>query len=293
MNKKVADISRLCYSPAGRKLDVEILLFSDIIQRSTPSQVRATHRYDFHLILLVTDGTPIQIVDFEPVQCRPGSVLVIRPGQVHSFGPDPSWQGWLLLLCSDFLPVGSDISSDLVPGRILEILPRHMALGYKESLAIREDMATMAYDARNYTPDNVVHQLLRYKLSSLILRLSIFNGQTLADEVHHSLTLKRFDKFRSLLEAEFSNWHQVGYYAKMLSCTQKSLNQATRDVAGIGAKAFIARRIILEAKRLLAHTSRPIYLIAYSLGFDEATNFAKFFRRNVGQSPMEFRTNHR
>jgi AraC-like DNA-binding protein len=71
--------------------------------------------------------------------------------------------------------------------------------------------------------------------------------------------------------------------------TQKSLNRATRDAVGLSAKDYIARRIVLEAKRFLAHTDRPIYLIAEDLGFDEATNFSKFCRKNVGQAPAEFR----
>ncbi|WP_170288325.1 helix-turn-helix domain-containing protein [Marilutibacter maris] len=78
-----------------------------------------------------------------------------------------------------------------------------------------------------------------------------------------------------------------------MGCTQKSLNRATWDVAGLGAKGFIARRITLDAKRLLACTDRPIYQVAENLGFDEATNFANFFRKNVGESPTEFREAHR
>ena len=49
---------------------------------------------------------------------------------------------------------------------------------------------------------------------------------------------------------------------------------------------------VSEAKRLLAHTDMPVYLIAVSLGFDEATNFAKFFRREVRRAPGEFRQQH-
>jgi AraC-like DNA-binding protein len=33
----------------------------------------------------------------------------------------------------------------------------------------------------------------------------------------------------------------------------------------------------------------PVSSIAEKLGFDEATNFSKFFRREVGCTPAEFR----
>jgi AraC-like DNA-binding protein len=45
----------------------------------------------------------------------------------------------------------------------------------------------------------------------------------------------------------------------------------------------------LEAKRLLAYTTLPIALIGDRLGFDDPTNFVKFFKREAGCTPGEFR----
>jgi AraC-like DNA-binding protein len=59
--------------------------------------------------------------------------------------------------------------------------------------------------------------------------------------------------------------------------------------AGVNAKDFIASRINLEAKRLLAHTVLPIAAIGEQLGFQDPTNFVKFFRRAVGCTPGQFR----
>ena len=59
--------------------------------------------------------------------------------------------------------------------------------------------------------------------------------------------------------------------------------------AGAGAKDFIDRRVILEARRLLAHSDRSAAQIATQLGFSSATNFSKFFRQRTGTSPLAFR----
>lgn len=72
----------------------------------------------------------------------------------------------------------------------------------------------------------------------------------------------------------------------------KSLTRATLEATSESAKSVIAARIALEAKRLLAHTDRPVYLIADGLGFVEATNFAKFFKRETGFTPVGFRRAH-
>lgn len=58
--------------------------------------------------------------------------------------------------------------------------------------------------------------------------------------------------------------------------------QAVQAAGGTTAEAFIAARIILEAKRLLVHPALPVAAIPDKLSFDEPTNFSKFFRREVG-----------
>jgi AraC-like DNA-binding protein len=62
-----------------------------------------------------------------------------------------------------------------------------------------------------------------------------------------------------------------------------------KEVAGMSANAFISERIVLVAKRLLAQTPLPASAFGEERGFDEATNFTKFFHREVGRSPSNFR----
>jgi AraC-like DNA-binding protein len=57
----------------------------------------------------------------------------------------------------------------------------------------------------------------------------------------------------------------------------------------VGAKEFIDRRVVLEAKRLLAHGNQSAARVAAQLGFSSATNFSKFFHQRTGQSPIAFR----
>jgi AraC-like DNA-binding protein len=91
------------------------------------------------------------------------------------------------------------------------------------------------------------------------------------------------------VEEHFQKRHAVAGYAKLLGCSEKSLGRAVQTIAAITAKEFLSQRIALEAKRLLVHTSLPVSVIGDRLGFDEPTNFVKFFRREVQKSPGEFR----
>ena len=46
---------------------------------------------------------------------------------------------------------------------------------------------------------------------------------------------------------------------------------------------------MLEAKRILAHTTESVKEIGYDLGFDEPTNFIKYFKKHSKFTPTEFR----
>ena len=81
----------------------------------------------------------------------------------------------------------------------------------------------------------------------------------------------------------------VTWYASQLDTTPRSLARACRYARDSSPKRVIDLRVVLEAKRLLATTSKTAEAIGGSLGFTEATNFVKFFRRIVGSTPDAFR----
>jgi AraC-like DNA-binding protein len=91
------------------------------------------------------------------------------------------------------------------------------------------------------------------------------------------------------MEQGFSHNHQVQYFADALGLSVKTLNRACLAATGHATKSCINQRITLEAKRLLAHTDAAIQAIAIDLGFDDPTNFVKFFKREAGLTPGQFR----
>ena len=82
-------------------------------------------------------------------------------------------------------------------------------------------------------------------------------------------------------------------YARGLGYSSRTLSRVTITGDGVAGKDFLDRRIILEAKRLLAHSEQSAAQIATQVGFSSATNFAKHFRQRVGVSPIASRADVR
>jgi AraC-like DNA-binding protein len=83
--------------------------------------------------------------------------------------------------------------------------------------------------------------------------------------------------------------HNLNFYARRLGYAESTLSRACIRAEGVSAKRVIDQRIILEAKRMLVHSPLSVAEIGYALGFSEATNFNKFFRRLEQRTPQMFR----
>jgi AraC family transcriptional regulator, transcriptional activator of pobA len=98
--------------------------------------------------------------------------------------------------------------------------------------------------------------------------------------------------FKNLLDDQFRKLKTVSGYAGQMAVSEKRLTQATSTTVGKTPKELIDERVLLEIKRLLVHTSLSIKEIGYELGFEEPTNFIKYFKKHEGKTPIEFRESY-
>jgi AraC-like DNA-binding protein len=200
------------------------------------------------------------------------------------------WDGWFLVARSEHTG-----GRDLFPAGDPLDLPSHVRLERSGRVAVEATLRQTADDAGSDAPVSSLDALLLHELRGLLVRLQLVDdrgAEAAGRSVIDPVVRQRFRSFRALVEREHGHWHSVGRYARELGCSPRTLSRASEAVSGSTAKAFITRRIVLEAERLLAHTSDPVAAVGTHLGFDEPTNFVKWFRRETGVTPGAFRSRH-
>ena len=124
--------------------------------------------------------------------------------------------------------------------------------------------------------------------SSLFLMLERERPHAYAKTLNKS-QVKQFNLFSTLLDQGLTGRREASYYADQLHITYKTLNNLCKLATNRTAKQLIDAYTILEAKRRLILESKQVQEIAYDLGFEETSNFIKYFKKHTLITPSQFR----
>ena len=290
--QKTPEITSVVFNPPrDSRLAVEVLTVEDLRQRAPAEHFEKLQRADFYRLIGVVDGATTPMVDFSSYAVRAGDWLLVRPGQVFRYDFSRAWTGWLLVFRPDTIAAGAANHAadefDLLR-RVDDLACKH-TLQADQHHCILNNLQQMQRDAALEGDPALRNALLRLQLATTLLRLSQWQLPDADASVQHLAQQANFRRFRKLLDADFASRHQVQHYAAALGMSEKTLSRVCLAAAGAPAKALINQRNMLEAKRLLAHTTKSVHAIAGELGFDEASNFVKFFRKESGTTPAAFR----
>ena len=98
-----------------------------------------------------------------------------------------------------------------------------------------------------------------------------------------------FTRFIELLNRHGTTEHAIPFYANQLCLSPNRLSAVIKEYSGQTVMQWLNRRLVLQAKVLLRGGTDPIGDIAFALGFDEQGAFARFFKRETGMTPTEYR----
>jgi AraC family transcriptional activator of pobA len=137
--------------------------------------------------------------------------------------------------------------------------------------------------------DNLQLEMLQMMLKQLlILCTRIYKLQ----EDSLDYTPSNFDIIREynfLVEENFRKKHSVAQYADLLFKSPKTLSNLFNKHGNTTPLQYIQNRIMLEARRLLTYTDKPISDIGYELGYPDIQAFSRFFKKQESVSPQSFR----
>jgi methylphosphotriester-DNA--protein-cysteine methyltransferase len=98
----------------------------------------------------------------------------------------------------------------------------------------------------------------------------------------------RFARFFELMQDNFQKVRDANWYANQLNTTYKTLNQVCKLATGLTTKQMIDAFTVIEIKRRLIINNTTSQQLAYNFGFDDASNFVKYFKNLTDLTPSQF-----
>jgi len=245
----------------------------------------------YYSILFILEGNGQHHIDFQRYNYKRGSIIFVAKGQVQSFIRNVNRRAIFFGFTEKFLEKNT-LGSNLIQQINLynyHLYPPLLQLEESE-IHFFEVIANRISDEFHAPDDFATEEIIASLLKMFLLLAERIRKKTTYQSAHPTY-YPTFLNFQKLLDQYLLTNRKVIYYAQLMQISTKKLNRITQEVIQKPAKQYIHERLIMEMKRLLMNTDLSIKEIAYQSGFDEPTNFVKYFKKETSMTPSSFRNN--
>jgi AraC family transcriptional activator of pobA len=276
----------ICTLSENKEDDILISRLSEYFLKY--SNLHFPHRHSFYHLIFFSKGSGSHSIDFDRFDVQQYQIYFMIPGQVHTWEFEGEVEGYVVnfstaffqsfLLRPEYIETFSFFAGNTKDGVIN--LPKEKA-GIVQT--IFEELVEQSNARKDHRWDMI--RVLLLKIFITIEQKNVEENKQDTTSYNYAL-LKNFQK---LIEKNYKKLKLPMEYAELLYITPNHLNGLCKDYTGIAAGELIRNRIILEAKRMLINQHLSIAEIAYELNFKDNSYFTKFFKKQVGVTPEEFR----
>jgi len=248
---------------------------------------RPPFKRSFYFLALLINTGKVEVSHGEQTVSDPDSYLVFHsPNLVYSFSHNNSLEGYVIYFksaCFSFFK--PDFHKTF---RLFDVLHANLFQFDHptfQRLAPHFEAVFTAYEGSGKER----HMEARAKLLGLLYYLEEFAAEKKKETRPPTTQQTLLQKYIQLVNSHYIDKRTVQEYADLLSVTSNYLSQSVKQASGRNAHSYITDRLASEARSLIRYTDLEITQIAYQLNFSDPANFGKFFKKQTGVSPSEFR----
>lgn len=266
------------FKPSPIEIEIKDLKFI----KELPKLLGTAHKTTFYQVVWLSEGEMILHIDFKEIHLFANQLLIISTGQLCQFDTQSKYKGKIILFTSSFFNVTELDSNFLYTSEVLNPVSLNKVVNLCPTF-MQHIIEMLSTELKEEVDD------FQKQITQSYLRILLLEIERRVKKTHQILESSIARQFYSAVEQHFLDNKSVEYYANLLSISVKRLGAELKSLKGITPKSYIDSRVILEAKRLIVYSSLSIKEIAITLGFDEPTNFNKYFKKHTNTTPLQFR----
>jgi AraC-like DNA-binding protein len=233
-------------------------------------------------------------VDFATYVTRQPSLFFVGPNQFLKIEKSGAEAGYLIFYNRDFYCIQIHDQEVACDGLLFNNINNMPLVNVTKDEISFVDYLFRQIEHEFELNDTSLEEMIRTYLKQLLIKATrLWKKQHLDNAVvEQNNDLEFFRKFTILVDAHYKQKHTVADYADVLSMAAKTVTHKFKRLNLPQPNEVIKNRIILEAKRLLVHTSMTAKEIAHELGYEDPAYFSRQFQIKTGETPSGFRTKY-
>lgn len=252
------------------------------------------HIHSFYQIIWFKKGSGKHFVDFKSYDVFENAIFFIAKNQVHYFDESINYHGVLIHFNESFL-IQKDSEVDFFLKYNLFNSPYQQpscCVNQAVDQVLGEYIAQIKKELENkneFGKEELLRTYLKAFLIQVQRRKNEFENNS--GDVAFVLNDKRIQlvKFVNLIDENYNKGLTVSEYAGLMNISSRTLSELISQNLNKTPSQMIHERIVLEAQRLLLHSTLNVNQIGFRLGFDDPSYFVKYFKKYTKTSPSEFR----
>ena len=272
--------------PANGNLAFKILYFAD------NSYFDHIQRNNYYSVIWIKSGAGTLKSDFSSYDYTANMLLAFTPYQPFMLSTTEPLSGVALQFHPDFFCIHKHHKEVSCSGILFNNIYHPPFVRINEQHA-----ATFIILLDNIRAEIQNKSLAQYDILVSYLKIFLITASRIKAEQQSADEQTAFDSkepfilqnLKDAIEANFKIRHSAGEYAALLNISAKALARITKNYFDKTLSNLIAERIVIEAKRELYLTNKPIKEIAYELGYEDEYYFSRFFKANADVSPQLYR----
>ncbi len=256
---------------------------------SKANHLREPHRHDHYGIFVIQKGNGTKTIDINEIPIKANRIFFLSPGQIHSWNNKGQISGFVILFNKDFFSI-SNSGRELQEFPFFSVYDTHpyIDLDKKNEPLLLQILKSIKAEVQK--SDRHSHPIIHSYLNILLfLMLRFYEKQKPKSISMKNLPAAKIREFEKAVNKHFLTKRFVSDYAHMLHVTPNYLNALCAKIKNKPAGSIIRERILLEAKRLLAHSDNSVSEIAYQLKFVDNSYFGRFFKKYSRVTPAQYR----
>ena len=276
--------------------------YFEINRRCIWKNTIVSHRLDFFMVFLVTDGEGIHTFGLKDHYIHKNMLCFVGPHMISAWQSEAAeHRGFFCGFSEEFINAGNENKQFLnelpffhIDGNSVLHLNEDETHYYSTLFEMMQD----EFENRN----SYSHAVLRNELM-VILNKAFAQYKTLGYKCPepNDAGLRLLKAFSHLYRTDLEtirkgagiHLKKISQYASELGVSQNHLNDTVKSITGRSAGQLIRDHLTSHATMCLMRAEKSISEVAYALGFEDPSYFARFYKSQTGKSPSELRINHK